>query len=195
MREDVKNEFVINGDLTTIILKTSKGKTFEAIIDTQDFPMVSRHKWFVKIPTEGRTSYVVSNISDGKKVRSVLLHRYLLNAPKGTAVDHIDNNGLNNSRKNLRLATSKLNSQNHVAAFRSNKHSRLRGVYWNKRRKVWHASMKYEGKQMHLGYFRELEDAHAMVAISRSIFMPFSKEAEMAVKVNELWTNSQKYPC
>ena len=37
------------------------------------------------------------------------MHRMVLGAPKGVAVDHIDGNGLNNTRENLRLATAREN--------------------------------------------------------------------------------------
>lgn len=83
-----------------------------AIIDAEDAEIVLPYKWCAT--SDG--SYAVSNFGNGCLV---YLHRFLLSAPPGFEVDHVDGNGLNNRRSNLRLATRGQNRQN--SRIRSNK--------------------------------------------------------------------------
>jgi hypothetical protein len=78
----------------------------------------------------------------------------------GMVVDHIDHNGLNNQKKNLRICTFAENCRN----LRSSRHknSKYKGVHWHKRRKKWAAQISCNNKTYHLGYFtNEIEAAKA----------------------------------
>lgn len=93
---------------------------------------------------------------------SVLLHRLLLNAPKESEVDHINGDGLDNRRSNLRLATRAQNAANTIVRKRhSTKPSRFRGVHWAPRGLAgyWVAQIRIEGKFRHLGYCKDEEQA------------------------------------
>jgi hypothetical protein len=120
-----------------------------ALIDDADALRCGRYRW--KVLEGPNTVYVVS--SNGK-----LLHRLLLNAPKGMDVDHIDRNGLNNHRNNLRLATRYQNIAN-SAKRRSPSTSRYRGVFWNKLCGKWSAQITTDGQSVHLGVYDSEEDA------------------------------------
>lgn len=63
------------------------------------------------------TFYAVTDI--GNPRRRVYMHRWILDAPDMMYVDHIDGNGLNNRRENLRLATAKQNSENRTVPTRT----------------------------------------------------------------------------
>lgn len=94
-----KNTYEINGSETTGT--TTNGKTF--LIDTSDLDTVRRYSWCFS-----KTGYLVAN--NGNKV--IRLHRYLLDAPSGIVVDHINGDPSDNRRCNLRLCSQKDNSRN-----------------------------------------------------------------------------------
>ena len=77
--------------------------------------------------------------------------------PRNNEIDHKDRNGLNNKINNLRLATRSDNCKNRSMA--GNNTSGVTGVYWHKRSGKWGAQIKWNGKQKHIGYFVNKEDA------------------------------------
>lgn len=68
-------------------------------------------------------------------------------------VDHIDHNGLNNQKKNLRVCTFAENCRN-LHNIR-HKTSKYKGVHWRKRSKKWAAAIRCNNKTYHLGYFHD----------------------------------------
>jgi hypothetical protein len=84
----------------------------------------------------------------------VYLHRVILEARPGETVDHIDRDGLNNTRSNLRIVSLSTNAWNRRTWGRS----RFKGVC--KDRGLWRACIKTDGKTKHLGRF-VTEDAAA----------------------------------
>jgi len=99
------------------------------------------------------------------KQKTVYLHRVILARMLGRDlqanehVDHIDGNGLNNTRPNLRLATNAQNSAN--SRKNANNTSGFKGVCWYEQPGKWRACIKVSGKLIHLGYFTSKDDAHA----------------------------------
>ena len=82
-----------------------------ALVDEQDIPMVSSFKWH-SLKTGG-TCYARCQAKDIKGTfRTALMHRMILSASGSQQVDHINGNGLDNRRCNLRLATPQENSRN-----------------------------------------------------------------------------------
>jgi hypothetical protein len=91
----------------TISIPLSQG--FHALIDDEDYDLVSSHKWYVKPgPRPHYASYALTSI-DG---RTIYMHRLLLGFPQGLCVDHANGDGLDNRRSNLRLATASQNAAN-----------------------------------------------------------------------------------
>ena len=86
------------------------------------------------------------------------MHRVIMNAPRGSIVDHEDRNGLNNTRKNLRFATRTQNNCN-VRRRTKTKTSKYKGVSFVSKTKKWRAQIKYNEITKHLGYFDNEEDA------------------------------------
>lgn len=95
------------------------------------------------------------------KRQGVPLHRIIMGVEGIPAsvimVDHIDGDGLNNRRENLRLATASQNAMNRRT--RSDNSSGARGVSWRKDLGKWEAYAKVNGKQRKGGCFEKLEDA------------------------------------
>jgi hypothetical protein len=142
----------IEGNLAYITLT----KGYEAIIDASDIPAVAAWNWCVAV--EPCTNYARrTGLVSGKSI-TMLLHRFLLDAPDGMAVDHANGDGLDNRRCNLRLATTAENVRNQRISNRNT--SGLKGVSWHKAAKKWRACIQVNGKQKQIGHFATAELAH-----------------------------------
>lgn len=73
-------------------------------------------------------------------------------------IDHINGKTADNRIENLRLVTHQQNMCNRKK--RSDNASGYPGVYFNKSANKWHASIRFEGKRIHLGYFKSAKEAH-----------------------------------
>lgn len=80
-----------------------------------------------------------------------------MDAREGLEVDHINRDRLDNQRQNLRVVTRQQNAQWRQGL--PNSTSRFKGVGLYKRRNIWRAYIKTNGKIIHLGYFDSEEDA------------------------------------
>ncbi len=122
-----------------------------ALVDPEDYPALARHRWCAA--AKGRTFYAVRSTPRGQ----ILMHRSITNAPAHLVVDHINHNGLDNRKSNLRLCTKSRNATNQ--RIRKGGSSRYKGVCWHKRDKKWHARLHHRGKTHHLGSFTNEKDA------------------------------------
>ncbi|MES2463169.1 MAG: HNH endonuclease, partial [Armatimonadota bacterium] len=104
----------------------------------------------------------------------------IVGATDGQLVDHINGNGLDCRRANLRALSPAENAQNRRGP-NKNSRSGIRGVRWHERDQRFISSLKLQGREITLGYFREREDAEAVVTAARRLLMPFSA-AEQEVK-------------
>lgn len=80
-----------------------------ALIDDEDFERASEHKWFAR--PSGRDRYYAAR-RDRKAGKVIRLHRFILGAQDDQIVDHIDGDGLNNQRANLRFCNRAENAWN-----------------------------------------------------------------------------------
>jgi hypothetical protein len=91
------------------------------------------------------------------------MHRQILGlTDPAVQADHVDLDGLNNRRYNLRPCSKAENMRNRGAQ-RNNK-SGFKGVRWHTRDRRWVAKITVDGKQKHLGYFDTPDAAHAAYA-------------------------------
>lgn len=134
-------------------------KGYVATIDAADVPLVEGFNWCAFV-TPRWTVYAGrgSSHDDGKHL-AIRMHRVIIGAAHGLAVDHIDGNGLNNRRSNLRLATRAQNQHNR--GVRADSASGLKGVLRHALTGRWRAYIRVDGKKIHLGYFDTAEAAHA----------------------------------
>lgn len=107
-----------------------------------------------------------------KTSREVRAHRYLFemyNGPitEGLDIDHICHNRACLKPSHLRATTRKQNSENRKGAAAGSK-SGVRGVTWLTGRNRWRATVGHEGKQVHVGTFRDLAEAEAAVIAKRN---------------------------
>lgn len=116
------------------------------------------------------TGYVYLQWSEGEKgskvQKSMYLHRFLTDCPKGKVVDHRDHNGLNCTIENMRVCTQKENLQ-HRRKFKTKADSsKYKGVY-KYGQDQYMAKIAMDGKQQILGYFpneRQAATAYDVVA-------------------------------
>jgi len=131
----------------------------EALIDISDLEIISGYRWYRHI--KHRTSYAETVIyKPNTQIRiSLSMHHLLMgSAPNpGLEIDHINGNGLNNRRINLRWATYSQNRMN-SQLYRTTT-SGFRGVTYHKRDRKWHARIKINWKSLSIGYFDNPEDA------------------------------------
>lgn len=122
----------------------------QAIVDDIDYDRVYRYDWYLK--RDNCTDYVYASIV-GQQIQ---LGRYILSIDTSTLVDHINGNGLDNTRQNLREVTYSQNAMNRTKprTFRTAS-SKYKGVSWHKKRKIWVAYISIEGIRKHLGYFKD----------------------------------------
>jgi hypothetical protein len=132
-----------------------------AIVDAEDYEKISKYEWhFYENQSGGRYAVRLGGW------KNIFMHREIMNAPpfssaqgrSGKIVDHIDRNGLNNTKKNLRFVTRAENSRNCRKTNRPTS-SKYRGVSWYNRRKRWRVQIRYNGMRKHLGFFKNEEDA------------------------------------
>lgn len=97
------------------IIPLSKGRV--VFVDEDMFDMASRHRWHcavARLPNGVEKYYARRSAGPGKKM--IYLHRWIMSAPDGIHVDHIDGDGLNCCRYNLRFATPRQNMFNRRAS-------------------------------------------------------------------------------
>ena len=124
-----------------------------ATVDDEDFTTLSQYSWCYQKSKTSKTGYAAARV-DGKVVR---MHRFLMGFPKDLEVDHRDQNGLNNQRENLRLATSSNNKMN--ISRRADNTSGHKGVFYRKDTGRYQAFIRKNGKRTTLGCFDTAEEA------------------------------------
>lgn len=131
-----------------------------ALIDDEDYPLVSQYKWYVRERelASGRIAgpYAITIIRNANGVNTTIsMHVLILNIRTG--IDHQNHNGLDNRRCNLRPAGQKQNQANQRATLGFT--SSYKGVSWDKVNKKWRADIKINWKRYNLGRFILEEDA------------------------------------
>ncbi|MCJ7730181.1 MAG: HNH endonuclease [Sedimentisphaerales bacterium] len=128
------------------------------LVDVEDYYRFANFKWH--IGGHGTKFYAVRVIIEGKKIKTVRLHREIMNPPQGLLVDHKNTNSLDNRRSNLRIATHAENMKNRRK--RKNTTSRFIGVWFSKQKAVWESRIRHQGRRIYLGRFNsEIEAARA----------------------------------
>ena len=118
-----------------------------AIVDDEDFELISKFKWHIQPSRIGKEGYAVTKIR---------MHRIITNAPHGAMVDHINGDSLDNRRCNLRLCTNAQNQQNTEGRGGSSRH---KGVSFNKKSGKWLAAFLFEGRRYYCGLWDDEDDA------------------------------------
>jgi hypothetical protein len=166
-----------------------------AIVDPADYPRLNKYKWRLCRTKGKNTLYAERSIrlSNGRYSR-FLMHRevmaniLLASSTKnyelrtknyhryqsvGLVIDHINGNGLDNRRANLRLATVAQNAWN---SKKRNSRSGYKGVWFAADKGLWRAAIVYHGRRIHLGYFKDkIAAAKAYDAAARKYYKQFAR--------------------
>lgn len=170
-------------DVKTVVLHGPKAAGRVALVSDEDYELVSQYKWRLwEIPgTEtkyGCGPYAISTfrhdptgrfaVPKGRK-KTIRMHALIMGVP---GADHIDHDGLNNQRSNLRIATKSQN--NHNQRPQRNVSSQFKGVCRMGPAK-WIAYITLERRHTRLGEFRdEIEAAYAYDTAAREHFGEFA---------------------
>lgn len=131
---------------------------YEAVIDRRDISLVDGRNWSVLISGRRKAKYACRVVVTDVGQKMILLHRVIIGAQQGQEVDHIDGDGLNNQRSNLRICTRSENTRN--TGRRADNKSGFKGVFFETRAGRWRSEIRTNGKARYLGYFDSPEEAH-----------------------------------
>lgn len=128
------------------------------LVDDEDYEWLNQWKWYAHKGGSGKWYAVRWEQDESTKDRiTVRMHRVIIGAKKGEGADHKDRNSLDNQRHNLRFCTRAQNNQN--AALRKDSTSGYKGVSFYELTRRWKATIGYNNKLIHLGYYDTSEEA------------------------------------
>lgn len=173
-------------------IKLTKG--YVALVDDEDYEKVNSIKWHINKGKKTVYAHHMENILNGRKY--VGMHRLIMNTPDGLDVDHIDGNGLNNQKYNLRNCTRSENLWNskpkNGKKYKGTRFSIIRRTYINKHgveKKytsfTYNCNIRYKGKLIVLGNWGTEEEAALMYNISAKLL--FGKYAKLNYIEYENW--------
>lgn len=145
-----------------------------AKISPQDAELVLLHKWRAATIKRRGTVYAISAEKEAGKYSRLRMHRLIMGVTDEQHVDHINGDGLDNRRENLRIATPQQNQGN--SQKRAAAQSRYKGVSWSVQARKWRAYITLNRKQTHLGLFAdEIDAARAYDAKAIELFGGFAR--------------------
>jgi hypothetical protein len=142
------------------------------LVNEADADVVLRQTWRLFRGGSGTTLY--AQRGNGRTGTHSLLHRDILGVPPfaGANVDHINGNGLDNRRENLRWVTHAQNMQNRKV----HRHSAtgVRGVDYVTADKCWRGRVRHNGRELWKRYFPTKEEAAAATQEARLRLLPYA---------------------
>lgn len=150
-------------------IKLTQGKV--ALVDDADYEKLIKLKWRAK--KMGANYYAYHSYRENGKIFSINMHRTIAGLSKENQliVDHINHNGLDNRRENLRVCNYNQNGANRRKQCGTK--SAYKGLAFHVGK--WQASIKVNYKNIYLGRFNtEIEAAKAYDAASIKFFGTFA---------------------
>jgi len=129
-----------------------------AIVDPEDYHRLRKDKWYAQ--KGPHTFYAVRSLTNGKNAprKNAYMHHLVIDIPPGMYCDHINHNGLDNRKANLRPATGTQNVW-HRRKFKKPSRSKYKGIDWSKDVNRWRARIRVNGRRIYLGSFKNEIDA------------------------------------
>lgn len=155
------------------VVELTKGKF--AIIDEEDYELVSKYKW-----NYGKNGYASTSVGGRKNKKMIYMHRLIMGVTVSKqTVDHIDGDKTNNTKKNLRICTHRENCSNSSKPKTKKCTSKYKGVYWDKTRNRWTARIKVNYKGIFLGRF--VNETEAAIVYNKAAKKHFGKYASLNI--------------
>ena len=139
------NKIIINNGYAVIQSKNKYGVK-NIIIDIEDLDKVTKYHWNCRAEKVNNNFYAIAH---GEGNKTVLIHRLIMNCPSGKVIDHINHDGLDNRKSNLRICEHYENMQN----------VKSKGYYRNKDTNKWYAYITFKYKKTFFGGFNTEEEA------------------------------------
>lgn len=151
-----------------------RNRRLVTLVDDDIYELFGHLTWGAYGGPRDRTLYARHKMLWCGRYLTFSLHREILGAAPGVEVDHINGDGLDNRRANLRLSSRQGNNCN-KPAYKNNK-SGYKGVSLCRRDGGWRAQIQVDGRVRNLGTFKTPEDAHvAYCAASIRLHGDFSR--------------------
>lgn len=145
-------------------------ETTEFLFDIEDLSLIESRSWY-----RDKDGYLVSCYLFNGRRRFVRFHRIVIKAKEGEFVDHINKNRADNRKQNLRCCNRAENDRNRRPY--STNTSGVSGVYFDKQRGQWTASISYNKKRLFIGRFASKEDAiRARLEKEAELFKEFAPQ-------------------
>ncbi len=137
-------------------IKLTQGKY--ALVDDEDYEFLNQWKW---IADKGYNTYYATRREqvDNKSVH-IKMHRLIMDTKSGEMVDHINRNGLDNRKENLRNCNKQQNRMNSIG--NKNSSSIYKGITFRKSHNKWEARIQINNKLIYLGLYSNKKSAAKM---------------------------------
>lgn len=154
------NDIIIKDSYAVIKIVNNKYGNYDCLIDIEDIDKIKNYYWNIRYDKRhpNCTSYVESH-RGGKRTH---LHRLIMNCPKDLVVDHINGNGLDNRKTNLRIVTKNIN--------RLNNH-KSKNIYYNKRDNLYVVNFVVNNKSKSLCYTRNIQEAEFYAKLGKKLIL------------------------
>lgn len=156
----------------------TRGKV--AIVDPEDYEWLSQWKWCAF--KSRSVYYAVRTIGRHSSPRMIMMHHLILPRKEGFLTDHINGNGVDNRRVNLRYCTRSQNQYNQRQQVRD-KSSMFKGVYFCKERGTWAAQIVIKNRRILIGRFAS--EHNAAVAYDLAAIKYFGEYARINFQQQE----------
>jgi len=123
----------------------------KAIVDDSIYDSINIYKWRMT-----KNGYAVRGLANKGNYKTILMHRYITDTPKGYDTDHINQNKLDNRKSNLRICTRSENNCN--SKLRKGNTTGYRGISIGKDGK-YEMQISYKGKRIVYKRYKNIKDA------------------------------------
>ncbi len=161
--------------LNIINTKSPLHNKYKMLVDDEDYDLLNQYNWSVK--PHGKTFYAVRTNTAKEGVSKIYAHRLLLNiSDKKIEVDHVDNDGLNNQKYNLRACSHSLNGKNKRQTNKNT--SKYKGVVPNSKN-TFKSRITVNGKLITIGNFKD--EQNAALAYNKAAIKYYGEYAKLNI--------------